>query len=153
MTPHVLRVEQVVPRPLDEVFEFFARAENLQEITPPWLHFRILNVDPAPVRKGALIRYALRWRIFPIRWKTQISEWEPPHRFVDVQLKGPYRLWHHEHTFTAEGSGTRIVDEVQYRLPFGVLGSLAHRLKVKKDVEAIFTYRAEVVRRLFGEAR
>ena len=153
MTPYILRLEQFVPRPLEEVFEFFAKAENLQQLTPPWLHFRILSIDPNPIRKGAMIRYALRWRIFPIRWKTQISEWKPPHRFVDVQLKGPYTLWHHEHTFTAEGAGTRIVDEVQYRLPFGVLGAIAHRLKVKKDVEAIFAYRAEVVRRWFGEAR
>jgi ligand-binding SRPBCC domain-containing protein len=146
----VFRAEQFVPRPLAEVFEFFSKAENLQELTPAFLHFRILTVDPAPVRKGTLIKYSLRWRIFPIRWTTEIIDWEPPNRFVDVQLKGPYKLWRHEHRFVAEGSGTRIIDEVQYQLPFGVFGSFAHSLKVKKDVETIFNYRTEVVRRLFG---
>ena len=150
MTPDILRVEQFVPRPLEEVFDFFAKAENLQEITPPWLHFRILSVNPDPICKGALLRYALRWRIFPIRWTTEIIEWEPPYRFVDVQRKGPYKLWHHEHTFAADGNGTRISDEVQYMLPFGPLGLLAHQFKVKKDVAAIFAYRREVAQRLFG---
>lgn len=150
MPPFILRAEQFVPRPLDEVFDFFSKAENLQELTPAFLHFRILSVDPAPVRKGTLIKYSLRWRIFPIRWTTEIIEWEPPYRFVDVQLKGPYKLWHHEHRFVAEENGTRIIDEVQYRLPFGVFGSIAHSLKVKKDVETIFAYRTDVVRRLFG---
>jgi len=150
MAPFILRAEQYVPRPLDEVFDFFSKAENLQQLTPSWLHFRILEVEPSPVRKGTLIRYALRWRIVPIRWTTEIVEWEPPHRFVDVQLKGPYKLWHHEHRFAAEGAGTRISDEVQYLLPFGVLGSIAHKLKVKTDVEKIFAYRLEVVEKLFG---
>ncbi len=150
MPPFIFRAEQFVPRPLAEVFDFFSKAENLQELTPAFLHFRILSVAPAPVRKGTLIKYSLRWRIFPIRWTTEIVEWEPPYRFVDVQLKGPYKLWHHEHRFVAEENGTRIIDEVQYQLPFGVFGSIAHSLKVKKDVEAIFVYRTEVVKRLFG---
>jgi uncharacterized protein len=146
---HIFRVDQFVPRPLDQIFNFFAQAENLQELTPPWLHFRILSVSSNPVQRGTLIRYALRWRIFPIRWTTEITEWDPPHRFVDLQLKGPYSLWRHEHQFASEGNGTRITDEVRYRLPFGPLGSLAHSLKVKSDVEAIFLYRREVVRRRF----
>lgn len=139
-----------MPRPLDEVFDFFSKAENLQELTPPWLHFKILSVDPSPVRKGTLIKYALRWRVFPIRWTTEIIEWDPPHRFVDVELKGPYKLWRHEHRFFAEAGGTRITDEVQYQLPFGPLGLIAHQLKVKKDVETIFAYRTEAVNRRFG---
>src|ERR1022692_892876 len=150
MPPYIFRAEQFVPRPLGDVFEFFSKAENLQTLTPEWLHFRILSVKPSPVRKGTLIRYSLRWRLFPIRWTTEIIEWDPPHRFVDSQLKGPYQLWHHEHRFAAEGNGTRISDEVQYLLPFGVLGSIAHRLKVKNDVETIFAYRTDVVQRRFG---
>ncbi len=150
MTPFIFRAEQFVPRPLPEVFDFFSEANNLQKLTPAWLHFRILSVDPAPIRKGTLIRYSLRWRIFPIHWTSEIVEWEPPHRFVDLQLKGPYKLWRHEHSFATLGNGTRILDEVQYRLPFGVLGSIAHTLKVKKDVETIFAYRTEAVNRLFG---
>ena len=129
MPPFIFRAEQVVPRPLEEVFDFFSRAENLQQLTPPWLHFRILSVAPQPVRRGTLIRYSLRWRVFPIRWTTEIIEWDPPHRFVDVQLKGPYKLWHHEHRFIAEGNATRIQDEVQYLLPFGFIGRVAHTSK------------------------
>jgi len=140
----------LVARPLNEVFDFFSRAENLQELTPPWLHFHILSVDPQPVRKGTLIRYSLRWRIFPIRWTTEIVEWDPPHGFVDVQLKGPYQLWRHQHRFIAEGNGTRILDEIQYRLPFGVFGKLAHALKVRHDVEGIFNYRKRAVEKQFG---
>jgi len=136
--------------PLGQVFEFFSQAENLQELTPAWLHFKILSVDPRPVRKGSLIEYSLRWRVFPIRWTTEIVEWEPPHRFVDIQLKGPYKLWHHEHRFMAEGSGTRILDEVHYELPFGVWGRMAHGLKVRRDVEGIFEYRKLAVERTFG---
>jgi ligand-binding SRPBCC domain-containing protein len=148
--PYVFRAEQLVARPLNEVFDFFSRAENLQELTPPWLHFHILSVDPQPVRKGTLIRYSLRWRIFPIRWTTEIVEWDPPHGFVDVQLKGPYQLWRHQHRFIAEGNGTRILDEIQYRLPFGVLGKVAHALKVRHDVEGIFNYRKSAVEKQFG---
>ena len=148
--PYVFRAEQLVARPLNEVFDFFSRAENLQELTPPWLHFHILSVDPQPVRKGTLIRYSLRWRIFPIRWTTEIVEWDPPHGFVDVQLKGPYQLWRHQHRFIAEGNGTRILDEIQYRLPFGVFGKLAHALKVRHDVDGIFNYRKRAVEKQFG---
>ena len=148
--PYVFRAEQLVARPLNEVFDFFSRAEKLQELTPPWLHFHILSVDPQPVRKGTLIRYSLRWRIFPIRWTTEIVEWDPPHGFVDVQLKGPYQLWRHQHRFIAEGNGTRILDEIQYRLPFGVFGKLAHALKVRHDVEGIFNYRKRAVEKQFG---
>ncbi|MEP6645307.1 MAG: SRPBCC family protein [Acidobacteriaceae bacterium] len=149
MTPFVFRAEQFVPKPLKEVFAYFSEAKNLQQLTPPWLHFHILSVDPEPARKGTLIQYSLRWRIFPIHWTTEIKEWEPPNGFVDVQLKGPYKLWHHEHRFVAEANGTRIMDEVQYELPLGSLGRLAHTLKVKKDVETIFAYREKMVRELF----
>jgi ligand-binding SRPBCC domain-containing protein len=150
MSAFVFRAEQYVDRDIQDVFEFFSRAKNLQQITPAWLHFRILSVNPNPVRRGTLIRYSLRWRVFPMRWTTEIVEWDPPHRFIDVQLKGPYRLWHHEHRFVSEGSGTRIFDEVRYELPFGALGSLAHRFKVKRDVEAIFAFRQRAVEKVLA---
>jgi len=150
MNAFVFRAEQFVARPLDEVFEFFSEAENLQQLTPEWLHFRILSVEPSPVRTGTIIRYSLRWRIFPIHWTSEIVFWDPPHGFVDEQRKGPYKLWHHEHRFAAEGNGTRITDEVRYALPFGVLGRVAHEFKVKKDVQAIFNYRKAAVERIFG---
>lgn len=150
MTPFLLRTEQFVPQPLERVFEFFSQAENLQQLTPSWLHFRILSVDPAPIRKGTWIRYRLRWRVFPIHWTTEIIEWEPPNRFVDLQLRGPYKLWHHEHCFLAEGNGTRIIDEVRYLLPFGTVGRIAHRLRISNDVQTIFAFRKQAVRNLFG---
>jgi ligand-binding SRPBCC domain-containing protein len=152
MSSFIYHAEQRVPRPIHEVFDFFSHAENLESLTPPWLHFRILGVNPSPVRKGTLIRYALRWYVFPIHWTTEIVEWDPPHRFVDVQLKGPYKLWHHEHRFVAEGNATLIRDEVEYELPFGFLGSIAHRIKVRRDIGTIFGFHRQAVDKLFPVA-
>jgi ligand-binding SRPBCC domain-containing protein len=151
VAPFLFRAEQFVPQPLDEVFEFFSKAENLQRLTPPWLHFRVIRVQPVPVRECTLIQYSLRWRIFPIRWTTQIVVWQPPYRFVDLQVRGPYKLWRHEHQFIAEVNGTMITDEVQYLLPLGIIGRLAHAVKVRSDVEAIFAYRTAAVRRIFED--
>lgn len=148
-SPFVFRAEQFIDRPVDEVFGFFAQAENLQRLTPNWLHFKILRIDPNPVREGTLIRYRLRWRVFPIYWTTRITVWDPPRRFVDEQLKGPYRLWRHEHRFVSENHGTRIHDEVRYLLPFGILGRMVHRMRVRQDVESIFAYRRAAVTSVF----
>jgi ligand-binding SRPBCC domain-containing protein len=141
---------QLVPRKVDEVFAFFSRAENLQTITPPWLHFKILSITPQPVQVGTVIEYALRMRGLPLRWTTEITEWEPPNRFVDFQSRGPYKLWHHTHRFIAQGDSTLIEDEVRYQLPLGILGRMAHSLLVKRDVTRIFAYREEKIRELFG---
>lgn len=140
---------QVAPRKLDEVFSFFARAENLEVLTPDWLHFKILDIAPQPVQKGTLIHYALRMRGMPLRWSSEIAEWDPPNSFVDLQLRGPYKLWRHTHRFIGEGDATRIVDEVLYELPLGVLGRLAQRLFVKRDLEKIFAFREAKVREIF----
>jgi ligand-binding SRPBCC domain-containing protein len=148
--PYKLVNEQVVPRPLDEVFSFFSRAENLATITPDFLHFKILSIAPQPVQVGTLITYSLRVRGLPLRWTSKITEWEPPNRFVDFQVRGPYKLWHHTHRFIAKGSSTRIIDEVLYELPLGPFGRLAHRLMVKRDVRNIFAFREEKIRALFG---
>ena len=142
--------EQLVPRKLEDVFSFFARAENLQTLTPEWLNFRILRVDPQPMRAGTRISYSLRVHGISVRWTSEIVEWDPPHRFVDVQTRGPYKLWRHTHRFQADGEGTRITDEVLYALPFGVLGRVAHRLVVRSDVEKIFAYRQAQISSLFG---
>ena len=144
---HILEREQMIPLPIGEVFEFFSRPDNLQAITPAWLDFRILDATE-PLRKGALIRYALRWRGIPLRWTTEITEWDPPHGFVDTQISGPYVLWRHQHRFTADGSGTRINDTVSYILPFGALGAVVHRAFVKRDLQAIFDHRQQRVREL-----
>ena len=144
--------EQLVPRPFEEVFSFFSRAENLEELTPGWLHFKILNIKPQPVQKGTIINYKLRLKGLPVRWCTEILEWNPPHGFVDFQQSGPYKLWHHTHRFIEEGKCTRIVDEVLYDLPFGLIGRIAHWLMVRRDVEKIFTFRESKIRELFGSA-
>lgn len=148
--PYKLIHEQVVPRSLDEVFSFFSRAENLEQITPDWLNFNVLSVTPEPIRQGTLIRYRLRLHRLPLRWTSEITEWDPPHKFVDVQRHGPYKLWRHTHHFFAEGKNTRIRDEVLYALPFGPLGVLAHWLTVRRDVERIFAFRQAKIRALFG---
>lgn len=149
-SPYKLFREQLVPHPLHEVFAFFSRAENLQEITPPWLSFNVLRVQPQPVQKGTLIDYRLKVHGLPLRWTSEIVLWEPPRQFVDVQVRGPYKLWHHTHRFVEEGGGTRIIDEVLYQLPFGPLGELAHWALVRRDVERIFDYRELRVRSLFA---
>lgn len=149
---HTLRREQWIPRPLDEVFPFFADARNLQELTPPWLHFRILSPGSDAVTQGTLIRYRLLVRGIPIRWTTLIREWRPPHLFVDIQQSGPYRLWHHTHRFEAHGERTKMIDVVRYALPLGILGQIAHTLAVRNDVHRIFDYRRERIHHLFGVA-
>jgi ligand-binding SRPBCC domain-containing protein len=146
--------EQRIPRPIAEVFAFFADAHNLEAITPPWLRFRILRVSEGEIRQGTLIDYALRLHGIPLRWRTEITEWAPPHRFVDSQISGPYRLWHHEHTFSPDGeNATTMRDRVTYRLPFGVLGRGVHALMVRRDVAKIFDYRAEYIAEAFGSSR
>src|SRR5512138_228109 len=140
MPIYTLRREQFVPKPIDEVFAFFSDAGNLQAITPDHLDFEILTPRPIAMRAGALLDYRLKWHGVPLRWRTKILEWNPPHGFVDVQLKGPYKLWHHTHAFEAEADGTRVRDVVRYELPLGPVGEIAHALMVGKDVEAIFDF-------------
>jgi ligand-binding SRPBCC domain-containing protein len=136
-----------LPRPRAEVFEFFADARNLERLTPPWLSFRILTPVPVPMRAGARIDYRLRLRGVPVRWRTEIEAWEPPARFVDVQLRGPYRLWHHTHTFDARDGGTLCRDFVRYAVPGG---RLVERWLVRPDVERIFAFRRQALLEAFG---
>jgi len=150
MSDYVLERELWVPHPLADVFSFFSKAENLERLTPPWMHFRILTPLPIDMKTGAHITYALRVRGLPLRWLTEIERWNPPVEFIDVQLKGPYKLWRHTHTFRAEGAGTRIGDRVEYTLPFGPLGRAVHRLQVARDIATIFDYRAQQVKALLG---
>lgn len=150
MRVYQLRREQWLPRPLPVVFDFFARAENLESITPPWLHFRILRPLPIEMKQGAAIAYSLRLRGIPLRWLTVIERWNPPFEFVDVQARGPYKLWRHTHRFTEARGGTSVVDVVEYALPFGALGRLVHRLQVSRDLSRIFNYRAQRIETLFG---
>ena len=148
-TAHTLHREQRLPGSPEQVFAFFGDARNLEAITPPLLRFRVLTPDPIAMGAGALIRYRLRVRSLPVGWLTAIREWDPPHRFVDEQLRGPYALWHHTHTFEPHpDGGTLMRDVVRYALPLGALGELARRLFVARDLEAIFDFRAQRIREL-----
>ena len=143
---HVLRREQRLPRPPDAVFPFFADAHNLEAITPPWLGFRVVTPRPIEMRVGALIEYRLRLRGLPVAWLTRIEDWTPGVRFVDVQLAGPYRLWHHTHEFAPDGDGGTVMrDTVRYALPWWPLGEVAHALLVRRDLAAIFDHRERAV--------
>ncbi len=135
------------PKPREEIFPFFADPENLESITPPSLHFRILTPTPIEVQEGTKIDYRLRLHGIPIRWTSLISSWEPPFRFVDQQIRGPYRQWIHEHRFEEVGHETLMTDRVHYSVPGG---SWIHRLFVRPDLERIFDYRAKVLRELIG---
>ena len=141
-----------LPRPLGDVFEFFSDASNLEVITPPWLKFSVVTLAPVEMRPGTLIEYRLRFRGVPLRWRSEITVWDPPHRFADVQVKGPYRQWVHEHSFAERDGGTLAGDRVAYAV-WG--GALANALVVRRDVERIFDYRKQTLTAMFAneEAR
>ncbi len=138
--PRTFQTQQWLARPLAEVFDFFADARNLQVLTPEWLNFCILTPGPIQMQQGTIIEYRLRLRGFPLRWRSEITVWEPPWRFVDEQRRGPYRLWIHEHRFAARDGGTVVTDLVRYAPPGG---RLVDRLFVRPDLERIFRYRRE----------
>jgi ligand-binding SRPBCC domain-containing protein len=148
---YILHSEQWISRPIDEVFAFFADAHNLEEITPPWLGFSILSMSTASIETGTIIHYRLRLYGIPFHWRTEICEWNAPHYFVDEQTKGPYAQWRHTHRFEAHGSRTKMIDDVQYSLPFGVLGRIVHAVKVRGDVNRIFDYRRLRIDARFGQ--
>lgn len=141
------RTELLLPLPLDKVFAFFADAANLEAITPPRLSFRILSSQPIEIEEGVTIDYRLRWRGFPLRWRTLISAWDPPHRFVDEQIRGPYALWVHTHTFEETPEGTRIRDHVRYKLPGSLLARPFAGL-FANEIREIFAYRNATIPRL-----
>jgi len=151
MRTHLLERTQLVPRPRREVFGFFADAANLERITPSFLRFQIETPLPIEMRAGALIDYRLRLHGVPLRWRTRIEAWEPERFFVDVQLSGPYRSWVHRHEFEDAPGGTRMRDRVEYALPLGPLGSLAHGLFVRRSVGAIFDHRRAAIEELLGK--
>jgi ligand-binding SRPBCC domain-containing protein len=147
---HRLERSQRVDRPRDAVFAFFGEARNLERITPPWLRFEVDATEPERMGEGTLIHYRLRLHGVRLRWTSRIEEWNPDHGFVDRQLRGPYRLWQHRHTFAADGGATVVGDEVHYALPLGRLGELAHPLFVAPDLRRIFDYRQAAVIRLLA---
>lgn len=148
--PRTIRLDSSIwlPRPVEEVFSFFTRPCNLEALTPEWLHFRIVSPQPIEMRAGTRIDYRLKLHGVPLPWQAEITAWEPPFRFVDVQRRGPYRHWVHEHLFEPQGRGTLVRDRVDY-WPLG--GRLALRLLVHRDVERIFAYRRTVLSHWFGD--
>ena len=148
MVTHEFRSEIWLPHPIEEMFAFFADPGNLDSITPAWLNFRMVTPGPIEMRVGTLLDYRLRIRGFPVRWRSRIIAWEPPHRFVDEQIRGPYRLWIHEHNFELRNAGTLVRDYVRYAVPFDWV---LHKLVVRPDVERIFADRSESLRRRFAD--
>lgn len=132
------------------MFYFFSSTSNLERITPPWLHFKITGQSTPQIEKGTLIDYQLKLHGIPIKWRTLIEQLNPQHDFVDTQLKGPYKLWHHTHIFKPCLGGVLMTDKVRYQVPFGVLGHLLAGNYVKKDVTRIFKYRRETISQIFG---
>ncbi len=147
MTIREFKSELWLPLPPEEMFPFFGNAANLDALTPPWLHFRILTPLSIVMREGTLIDYQLRVHGILLRWRTRISAWQPPHCFVDEQLRGPYRQWIHAHTFEPWNGGTLARDRVRYAVPFD---ALLHRWFVRPDIERIFEFRAAALKRRFA---
>ncbi len=150
MKTYRLARDQIVPRPLEETFAFFADSFNLETLTPPWLRVRVLTAPPIQMRRGTEIDYRLHWRGLPLFWRSRIEEWTENRCFVDVQIQGPYSTWFHLHTFEAAPGGTRVRDIVTYSLPLCPLAALVRTLVVGPDLERIFDYRARRIEEMLG---
>ncbi len=150
MSGFVLERRQIVAGDVPEVFGFFKDPHNLESITPPWLHFRVVSSSTPVVREGTEIEYRLRWQVFPMKWRSRISEYVEGEMFADEMLSGPYTRWYHRHLFTSVPDGVEMTDIVQYQLPLGPLGRLAHAMTVRSQLEAIFDYRRSAIARIFG---
>ena len=147
---HRLQTRVWVPQPIDEVFSFFSDALNLDELTPPWLHFKVRTPAPIEMRTGALIDYRIKVRGLPMSWRSEITTWDPPHRFVDEQRKGPYAFWYHQHDFQPVDGGTAISDHVWFKARGGFLEPWIHRFWVVRDLKRIFGYRVDHLAHRYG---
>jgi len=150
METYWLRKSVWLAQPRAKVFEFFSNPGNLDRLTPAWLSFAILTPATSQLKQGALLDYRLRIRGMPIRWQSEIAVWEPPHRFVDRQTKGPYSLWIHEHTFEERDHGTLVGDNVEYAVPGG---TIVQKFLVAPDLERIFNYRHKILQELFNSGK
>lgn len=146
----IISRETAVSKPIEEVFAFFINAENLNVITPPELNFTIITPLPIDIKKGTLIDYKIKLNGVSFKWKTEITLWEPPFRFIDTQLKGPYKVWIHEHICVSQGNGTIVKDIVSYLPPGWLFEPVIHKLVVKKRLDRIFDYRQNKIRSIFN---
>lgn len=150
---YTLERTALVPAPLHDVFEFFSNPRNLARITPRNMGFKITHIDDLPIRPGFRIEYTVKPLFgIPVKWVTRIPVFDPPHRFVDIQERGPYRSWRHEHTFEEREGLTLMCDRVQYEMPFGLIGDVVQRLIVARQLQDIFDYRNRKIRRIFSPA-
>src|SRR5436309_13440512 len=152
MADHVHESRAWVARPREEVFAFFADPANLRIVTPPALAFRLRD-QLAEMEAGAVFDYRIRWLGVPLRWRAFIREYDPPFRFIDVQVRGPYSRWEHRHLFLSEAGGTWIEDHVRYRLPLGPIGRAAHVVLVRRQLEKIWLFRDRAIAERFGPLR
>jgi ligand-binding SRPBCC domain-containing protein len=147
---YLIERSQLVHAPIEQTFAYFSDPRNLPAITPPWLDFSVrCDVPPAGIFDGCELNYTIRWLRIPLRWTTRIRDVEHNVRFVDTQERGPYRRWWHEHRFLTVPEGTLMTDRIEYELPLGPLGALAHRLAVRHQLEAILDYRSRAIDRIF----
>lgn len=147
---YLLTTECVIKKPRAELFSFFSEAGNLQLLTPSWLDFKILISVPITMSQGTIIDYRLKLMGIPFKWRTEITVWDPPFRFVDMQVKGPYLAWIHEHRFEEKGGHTLMTDRVEYRIPGLIVGDILHILLIKQRLKRIFAYRQQVIQRIFN---
>jgi hypothetical protein len=152
MADHVLETRVWIGRPRSEVFAFFADPANLARVTPASLGVELLTRAPA-MTTGAVFDYRLRWLGVPIRWRAFVREYDPPYRFLDVQLRGPYTRWEHRHRFLEEDDGTVVEDRVVYRLPLGPVGRALHAAVVGRQLRAAWDYRTARIAELLGPVR
>ena len=149
MADHVLEACTWLPRPRPEVFAFFADPRNLLRLTPPRLALRVCT-EHATLAAGAVLDFRMRWLGVPLRWRSYVREYDPPYRFVDVQVRGPWARWEHRHRFLDERGGTSVEDRVTYRLPLGGLGRLVHAALVERQLRALWAYRQARLGELFA---
>jgi ligand-binding SRPBCC domain-containing protein len=147
---YILTTECLIGKPQAELFSFFAEAGNLQLLTPSWLNFKILTPLPVIMKQGTIIDYRLRLTGIPFGWRTEITVWDPPLRFVDTQVRGPYAAWIHEHRFEQKNGNTLVTDRVEYQIPGLIAGDILHILLIKQQLRQIFTYRQQVIQRIFN---
>ena len=134
-------------------WDFFSRAENLPAITPPWLNFEVRTTGLVEMRQDTSLDYTIRWMGVPVRWRTRIIDWSPPRQFIDLQIRGPYAVWHHQHVFEPAADGTTCRDRVIYKLPAGPLGRAVHAGVVRRQLTQIFTFRRGVIAERLGWVR